>query len=328
MSPKNVNKNVSSLDCVVIGDVVWDIIIDNCSIDAIPEGGVVYTKEATITPGGSGNVACGLAFLGGKAVFIGKSGEDILGELYEKNLEEHGVKCKIFRDKTTKTGFAIVFLGKNQQRTFIVYRGANNHLSCDEIKKLDSVIEKAKYFYFSGFSLANDPQKSAILEAVNMAKKTELKIVFDPGAYNLVRNNRKFFLKILEKCDVLSLNTKEAEALTNKKGLNNIIGVLREFVPLVALKRGAKGAVIITPNIVFKVSAYHVESLDTTGAGDAFVAALIYGLIQEFPLKKTGIFANWFSSELIRNFGPRSFPSKSRVNSFLSQLIGNSSFPK
>jgi len=321
MSSKNVKKNATSLDCIIVGDVLWDIIIDSRSIDGIVEGGAVYTEEAIITPGGSGNVACGIAALGGKAAFIGKAGKDVLGELYRKDLENYGVKSKIFQDKTMNTGFTIVFLGENKQRSFIVFRGANNNLSPEEIQDQTSVLRKTKYVYVSGFSLVKRPQSSAIMEAVNIAKNFGAKIAFDPGAYNLVNAREKTFQRLVDSCDVLIANMDEAEAITKSENLDDVIEKLRSLKPdLIALKRGKRGAIMVTKDKLIRAPAYKARRVDTTGVGDAFAAATIYGLSRGFPIDKTGELSNWFASKVVSTLGSRAKIQKSEIEDYFKRF--------
>jgi sugar/nucleoside kinase (ribokinase family) len=123
-------------------------------------------------------------------------------------------------------------------------------------------------------------------------------------------------------CDVFSPNLKEARAITNADNIDDVVGELRERVPLSFLKCDQAGSVLISKNEVVKLPACHVKCVDPTGAGDAFTAAAIYGLSHKLPLESIGILANWFSGELISKVGPRSYPSKPKIAHFLKKLSG------
>jgi len=312
---------MESFDCAVIGDVFLDLIVQvNGDCERFFHGGTSYCNFAKAVLGGSGNVAAGLSAIGGAAAFVGKAGGDLLGKLYIQDLEERRVGTKIFIDKNSLTGLIIVFVENGKERSFLVFRGANDRMLPDEIEKAASLIETSNYVYFSGYSLVNDPQRKAIFKAVNMAKEFEKKIIFDPGAFNLVKSEKKLFTMLSGQCDVFSPNLEEARAITNITNIDDLINTLSEEIPLTALKCDEKGCILISKEKVVRVPGYSVRCIDPTGAGDAFTAGLIYGLSRGLPLESIGQLANWFASEVITGIGPRSFPRKTKIKGFLERL--------
>jgi len=308
-------------DCIIIGDIFVDLIIQvNGDHKGFLYGGTSYCDFAKVELGGSGNIAVGLSSLGGRVAFVGKAGMDLFGKLYARDLNKKKVASKIFFDKDAPTGLVIALVDNKKERSLLVFRGANNKLSIDEIRKATDVIRRSKYIYFSGYSLVYPPQQNAILQAVELARKFKAKIVFDPGSYNLIKSNQKLFAKLLDSCDIFSPNIDEAVAITHTTNIEDIIRKLRDKVPLTALKCGHNGCILISGKETVKVSGLNVKCLDPTGAGDAFTAALIYGLARGLPLESTSQLANWFAAEVVTHFGSRSFPSKSTIDSFLKRL--------
>jgi sugar/nucleoside kinase (ribokinase family) len=308
-------------DCTVIGDVFVDTIVKvNGNYERFFRGGTSYCNFAKALLGGSGNVAAGLSAMGGTPAFVGKAGYDFFGKLYIQDLKEDGVVTKIFLDKHSPTGLIIVLVEDEKQRSFLVFRGANDKLSPAEIDKAVSLIRKSTYLYFSGYSLVVDPQRSAILRAIDLAKKFKSKIIFDPGAFNLVKSEKALFTKLLDSCDVFSPNLAEARAITNVSDTDDVIDKLREKVPLTALRCDENGCILISKENVVRISSYDVECVDPTGAGDAFTAGLIYGLCRGLPLQSIGQLSSWFAAEVITRIGPRSFPTKSKIERFLKRL--------
>lgn len=306
-------------DCTIIGDVMIDIIVrEKMGKPRLVFGGTSYCSSAKVEFGGAGNVAAGLSTLGGKAAFIGKAGNDILGRLYIQDLRKRRVFPRVFIDETCSTGVDIIFLNHENERSFLVFRGANDRMSSNEIEKASCEIKKSAYVYFSGYSLVNQPQEDAVLHAVELARKHKRKIVFDPGAHNIVRSKKKLFTRLLSLCDVFSPNLEEASAITNMDCFEDIVEKLRGSVPFTALKLGKDGSLLISEKETVRTQGHRVQCMDTTGAGDAFVAAIIYGLNLELPLATTGRLANWFAGETITQMGSRSFPSRSRIRNFLN----------
>jgi len=307
-----------SCDCLVIGDVLWDIIIEDVP-KKLMLGGTAYTNNALLSAGGSGNVAVGIATLGGKAAFIGKAGKDFLGKQYKKDLLANNVKERVSYDKRVGTGFTVTFLNGDKQRSFIIFRGANDNLTPSEIESQTELLENATFLYISGYSLVREPQLKAVLWAVDAAEELGKKIIFDPGAHNLINSKRKLFVSLMERCHVFSPNLEEAKAITNSERITDIITELKKLhIDMIALKLGSKGSVLISPEATQRTPAVASKCIDSTGAGDAFVAATIYGLTHKLSLKSIGELANSYAGEVVSSFGARIAVSRSKIHQFLS----------
>jgi sugar/nucleoside kinase (ribokinase family) len=319
---KNAKKD---LDCTVIGDVFIDAtVVANSNQVHFSHGGTSYCELAKVDFGGSGNVAAGLASLEGKVAFVGKGGDDFFRKAYHQNLRALGIITKIFIDRNLPTGLLIALVDESIERSFLVFRGANDTLSKTEVERIANLLKRSKYVHISGHSLLHDPQKEAILRAVELSKTFGSKIVFDPGAHNIIKSKRQFFNDALGFCDVLSVNLEEAKAITNESNLDYIIDQLAKKVPLTALKCGPKGCILLSQEKILEVPGFKVKCLDPTGAGDAFTAALVYGLTHDISHESTCTLANWFASRVVTKFGARAFPAKSEIKSFLKELLDRS----
>ncbi|XES76061.1 MAG: carbohydrate kinase family protein [Candidatus Bathyarchaeia archaeon] len=308
------------IDCVVLGDVFFDIMIrqDPLKLSLI-KGGTSYVPMK-IEPGGIGNIAVGLKRLGGQATLIGKAGKDTFGFCYQDNLLSEGVNVKLIFDKFIPTGIITTFVAEDGERSFLVSRGANDFLSPEDVEKHKLCIQSAKCILLTGYSLVTALQESAIFKAVDIAKSFNVKIIFDIAAHNLVTEKRASFEKLVDSCDVLTLNYDEAKALTNQADLSSIAKTVCHRVPLVALRLGRAGCLMVTPQRTFKCAANVVQCVDSTGAGDAFVSALIYGLSKKFSIEQLAKLGNWYASYCVKNLGSRSFPNRAEIVTFFSSL--------
>ena len=308
-------------DCVAIGDVMFDVYVGNFASPVhFLKGGTFYCDFAKIDFGGTGNVASGLALLGGKTAFIGKAGNDCWGRLYDEDLKTKGVTTRIFYEDGLFTGLALVGVEGDGERSFCVFRGANDTLSEHDVEHAVDLIRRSEYLYFSGYSLANEPQRTAILKAAKTAKEHKTKIVFDPGAHNLIRSEPNLFARVLNLCDVFLPNLDEASEITKMTNMDKIIRTLRNKASLTAMKCGKAGCVLINKGEILKIPGFDVECVDSTGAGDAFAAGLIYGIVKGLPLFSTGRLANWLAAKVATKVGARSFPSGTEIQSFLKEL--------
>jgi fructokinase len=310
------------VDCVVIGDVMFDVFFQNEERHPVlSRRGTSYCSSAKIDFGGAGNVASALSLLGAKVLFVGKAGNDLWGKIYEADLIAHSVATNILFAKRISTGLALVTREKNCERSFFLFRGANNKLLKEEVNLSANALKNSDYLYFSGCSLVSNPQKRAILYAVNLAKRYNLKVIFDPGSHNLIKSNFKLFERLSNICDVFCPNLEEAKMITRTNQLQKIIERLQKRGRLTAVKCGEDGCILIKENEVLEIVGNKVKPLDTTGAGDAFIAALIYGLVKNLPYRTIGKLANWFAAQTVKGIGARAFPSKIGIERYLLHIF-------
>ncbi len=243
-------------------------------------------KEAfEVNPGGApANVLACLAKLGRKTAFIGKVGNDHFGKflfnyLKEKNIDVSSLK---FTDDANTT-LAFVHLDKKGERSFSFYRkpGADITLSKKDIDF--KMIKEAKIFHFGSLSLTDEPARTATLDAANYAKRESLIISYDPNYRKPLWKNideaKKFISLGLKYTDIIKISFEELELITSKKDLSAgtsklyDMGILVIFVTL-----GEKGAYYKYKGGNGLLKTYKVKAIDTTGAGDAFMGAILYKL--------------------------------------------------
>jgi sugar/nucleoside kinase (ribokinase family) len=158
------------------------------------------------------------------------------------------------------------------------------------------------------------------LKAARTAKEHKTRIIFDPGAHNLIRSEPRLFARALDLCNVFLPNLEEASEIAGTTDKDSIIDALKNRAPLTAMKCGKDGCMLINKKETVKVPGFMAKCVDSTGAGDAFASALIFGLANNFPLKNVGQLANWFASQVTTRIGARNFPSKTEIRSFLKEL--------
>jgi sugar/nucleoside kinase (ribokinase family) len=310
--------NSKSIDCTVVGDAMIDIVV--LGMSKMNPRGTSYCKTISVQPGGGGNIIEGLSKFGVTTAFIGKVGSDALGSVYNMDLDRLTPENHLIFDETIATGTCISMVDEEGERSMIVFRGANDTLTPQEIDNKRDIIANSKYLYVCGYSLIERPQADAIKKAVLIAKNEGVKVIFDPGSYNIVRDKEAIVRNLLASSDIVLPNQDEGRELAKGTSLNAIIEFLGKVAPKVFLKLGGQGCVIIEENSHQKISVGMVDSIDTTGAGDAFAAATIYGLTQNFSLEKTGTIANWFASRNVQLAGPRSFPDKHEIREMLESI--------
>jgi fructokinase len=266
-------------------------------IDFVPTVSGVTLIEAPAfkkAPGGApANVAAGLAKLGISSGFMGKVGDDAFGHFLAQTLQEVGVDTSaLCFSAEARTALAFVSLRADGEREFMFYR----HPSADMLYAPEEVdtayIRNARVLHYGSISLISGPSRSATLLAIEAARTAGLLISYDPNLrLNLwpsAEAAREGILLAWPLAQIIKVNEEELVFLTDQDptGFQNLSGLeaaARQLwhpkLRLLVITRGPAGCCYITPGFSGKVPGFAVEAVDTTGAGDGFVAGLLKGLL-------------------------------------------------
>jgi len=297
-----VEKNI---DLIVIGDAMVDVVLPLTDIEdirSLSQGGVTNTRMS-ISPGGAANVAYYMSKLGGRTAFTGRIGDDYYGRLFADDLTNHGITANVSTDPNENTGVVHVLVFPGGERFFIDDRGANANLAYEDIDL--NMVKSSRFVYFLGYSFQDELAIRSIIRAIDDISG-DTRVVFNPGAPNLATRFRKEFIDtIREYVDIIILNEAEAKYLTQCDSNEDILSFLLTMTNIVALTRGELGSIVASKNEMHFIEAPLVEPVDTTGAGDAYSAGLIYGLRQGWDLRKAGGSASKIASRVVTYLGAR-----------------------
>jgi len=284
----------------VIGDAFIDIVVP---INKFAKEGA-FNTHISFEYGGTANVVVWANRLGVKSIFAGKIGNDVLGRTFKENLSKEGVKDLCIIDKHFPTGICICLVYRDGHRMMITNRGANDNLSVSDIKKIENRLLEGNIIFLTGYSLISEKTSKAIFYIAKKAKKNDKLICFNPGSPNIINGT---FLEILKKyCDILILNYEEAKSLSGKKTVNDILERLKKLVSLIVLTLGEGGSITWNEGEIIKTHAVKVKKVvDTTGAGDAFSAGFLVGLLKGCNMKKSLELGHKTASEVIQRYGAR-----------------------
>jgi fructokinase len=233
-------------------------------------------------PGGApANVAVGVARLNYPSAFMGQVGDDpfghfLAGVLRADQINVRGLK---FSDKA-RTALAFVSLAEGGERSFVFYR----HPSADMLMTPDdvdfSVIDAARIFHFGSITLIGEPSRSATLAAVEYARDRGLRLSYDPNLRLALWPDadaaRAGMLSGLEYAHIVKVSDEEVEFMT---GAADVGPLWRDQTELIVVTHGARGATVYTRSAHYYLPGFQVVPVDTTGAGDGFVAGLLVGLL-------------------------------------------------
>lgn len=265
--------------------------IGEALIDFIPNKKGVALKEVTgfeKAPGGApANVAVTVSKLGGKSAFIGKVGQDAFGEFLIDVLKEAKVNTDYV--KTTKkanTALAFVSLKSDGNRDFSFYRNpsADMLLNQDEINK--EWFNMGDVLHFCSVDLIEAPVKYAHIKAIDSMIEKGGMVSFDPNVrlplWDNAENCRQTILEFIPKAHIAKISDEELEFITGIKDEEQAIqSLFKGNIKIVIYTKGNEGAVLFTKNIKAEVKGIKITAVDTTGAGDSFIGAVLYKLTQK-----------------------------------------------
>ena len=280
------------MDVLSLGIYVADVL--GRPIDQFPEKGkLVLFDELEIHAGGcANNTAIVLARLGISAGAMGKVGTDAFGDLILKTLIDNGVDTAgMQQDTSASTSFTFVAVASDGERTFYHYIGANGELC--EVDLNWEVIKRAKILHIAGALVMprfdGEPMANVLREAKNLGITTSLDTVYDATGK---------WMETLEPClpyvDMFLPSIVEAQLLTGISDAREITQFLRSRygIHTIAIKMGENGSYVSTPEREHFASAYPVNVVDATGAGDAYVAGFLAGTLMGWDLKATAELAS------------------------------------
>jgi fructokinase len=236
-------------------------------------------------PGGApANVLAQINKLSGTTAFLGKVGDDEFGRFLERILKDTGVDTAgLILDPAYLTTLAFVHLSENGDRSFSFYRreGADIMLRFEEINR--SIIDNSKMFHFGSVSLSGQPCRDAVHEAVRYVKSKSKIISYDPNYRPLLWPNeteaKAEIAKLFDGADILKVSEEEMTLLTGETDLEKgTAPLVEQGVSIVLVSLGAKGAYYRCAAGSGSLPAYDVKTIDTTGAGDSFLGAVLFRL--------------------------------------------------
>jgi len=261
---------------VCLGEVLIDLVAADPG--ATVEESTVFRKAAGGAPA---NVAVGLARLRLHAAFIGKLAEDPFGKFLRITLESEGVDTSgLVTDQAARTPLAFVGAGMSKERGFVFYhRGmADTTLRTEELDR--ELIARARIFHFGSVTLVAEPGRTATIEAALLARGRGALVSFDPNIrlelWDRPQDAHDGILAVLPLANLVKMSLDEVLWFTGEDDLEAGARRLREYGPtVIAVTLGAEGAYFQTAAADGYVPGFKVASIDATGAGDAFVAALL-----------------------------------------------------
>lgn len=295
----------------VLGSINFDLVI---FLKKFPEiGETVKGNSIFFNLGGKGaNQAITIKKLNGDVLFIGRVGDDYFGKYLINNLNQFNLDYEIKIDNNLNTGIAIINVDENGKNKIVIYEGANSGVRDEEIDFLKDRIKGEDLLLMQG-----EIPFETITNAVEIAKKSQAKVIFDPAPAKLEFKNLFPYLTYITPNEVeIQMLTPDISELDDK-----IDFLINSGVYGVIVKLGEKGIVYKDRDgRYFKLDAYKVNAVDTTAAGDIFNGAFALCLSKNFNLKYSLKFSQAASAISVTRKGATiSCPDYNEVIKFLEE---------
>lgn len=264
-------------------------------------GSKVEVDKIFFTSGGGGtNTAVAFSKLGFKTACVASVGDDISGQAVLEDLQKEKTDTKfIIKTRKTNTAYSVILSVPKKERTILVYRGASEKVTPKEISWSKM---KSKWFYISSLG-GNFTLLKKIFEH---AKKHKIKIAINPGSKEIAQPKR--LLLLLKKADVLLLNQEEGSLLTKvsfKKPwaiLKKLDGEIQGVVVMTSGKSGSRAAF---EGSIYEAGVIPVRVVERTGAGDAFGAGFVSGMMLKNDISYAMKLATANSTSVIQKIGAK-----------------------
>lgn len=236
-------------------------------------------------PGGApANVLAMNTRLGGVTSFIGKVGDDDFGRFLKKTLVDGGVGTEgLVMSADVNTTLAFVQLTEHGDRSFSFYRKPGADMMLTEAELKEELITGCRILHFGSVSLTDEPCRSATLAAAKKAKDAGCIISYDPNfrppLWDDAARAKSEILNAMPLADIVKVSEEELLMLTGESDLEIGAAKLAAYGPsLILVSLGPKGAFFHTEKVNGILPTYDVRTVDTTGAGDAFLGAVHFKL--------------------------------------------------
>ncbi len=301
-------------DVVVVGSANTDYTIRG---KALPKPGeTALGKQFYIGQGGKGaNQAVAAARLGARVAFVGRLGNDDRAEAMLRQLQTEGINTDfVVKDPEAETGAAVIHVAESGEKQIFMAPNANGNLSVEDVQRAE-VIRQTKILI-----IQLEIPLETVLEATRLAHESGAKIVLDPAPPIDLPDD------LMKRVHVMKPDSHEAQVLTGievkdrasaRKAADKL---LAKGAKAVAVQAGDEGNLLVWKDGEAFMPLIPVESVDATGAGDAFVGALAVALAEGKGWTEAGPFANAAAALKTTKMGAQGLPRRQAVLNLAAQV--------
>ncbi|MBE6485595.1 MAG: carbohydrate kinase family protein [Methanosphaera stadtmanae] len=286
-----------------------------------PIDGETYIYNETKSCGGSAsNTIIGTAKLGLKSGYIGKIGSDSNGQMMKDYLIKNNVNIDHLIESEGETGEVIGFVDNEGNRKLYVTPKINDKIYNKDINR--NYLLNSKVLHLTSFVGLNpdDPSINTQFELLEEIS-SKITVSFDPGML-YVNKGKDFMEKLISYTDILLINESELLITTQEEDFEKAVEKIAPKVDILVVKRSTEGSFIKKDDEEYNVGIFKVDTVDTTGAGDAYNAGFLYGYLKGYSLEESGIIGSYVAAQSTTKTGAtEAIPNIRDIN--ISEIINN-----
>jgi sugar/nucleoside kinase (ribokinase family) len=266
--------------------------------------------------GSAANTIIAFSQFGGKAAYNTVLGNDDFGHFYAEEFHELGIILNAEKMENIPTGTCLVFITPDSERTMYTHLGATANFGDKNID--EDIISRSKWIYIEGYKFTEQSSTEAIFRALDLCLKhdTKISVTFsDSFITSLFKDNLK---KVVDRADLIFCNETEAISYTQASDISEAIEIFKKTIKNFVVTLGSKGSIIFWNGTEYLIPAYQTQPVDTTGAGDMYAGAFLYGLIHRNEIEFAGNLASLASSLIVSQYGAR---SKTNLNLLKEKML-------
>ena len=258
------------------------------------------------TSGGSaGNTVAGLKSLGARAAFLGKVGDDTLGESYVEDMRKIGADFfgTPLKDGAS-TARSMIAVTPDGERSMNTYLGASTEFAASDVDA--RAVASGEWLYLEGYLFDKPAAKTAFVHASEVAKSAGRKVAITMSDVFCVDRHRESFVHLIRThCDLVFANEAELLAIYETQDFDEAVSQIRTDSQIAAITRSSKGSVIVSGSDTWVAPVRAAPVVDATGAGDQYAAGVLYGITHGLSLREAAELGNLCAREVISHIGPR-----------------------
>ncbi len=291
-------------------------------MDTLPLPSVTHHASNIHTEaGGKGyNQAVACKKLGVETSYLGRIGNDHYGEVCKSYIESLGVKSIFEIDDKNNTALATILFDETGENTVIVYPGASQYLDIKSVELFKEEIKKADYLI-----IQYELPLGVIKESIKIAKESDTKVILNPAP--AIYDD----IELINDAYIITPNFEECKKIFNLPDvsldeLEDILYLIcKKLKKIIIVTLGSNGVLVACQNWCKRLDAFKVDTVDTTGAGDVFTAALTVGLVEGKTLIDAVTFATAASAlSVTKPYVMGAIPTYDEVIEFLNDVKNKS----
>ncbi len=253
--------------------------------------------------GSAANSIIAFTQLGGKSAYQTVLGNDDYGKFYANEFSELNINLRYKSLDEYSTGTCVILITPDGERTMHTYLGATAYFRPEFVD--EDLIKESEWLYIEGYEFSQEWSTEAIFKAIKCAKENNTKVALTFSADFIISVFRDNLQKAAQQADLIFCNESEAMNFTATDNYESAFDQLSATCPNVVVTLGKNGAIYKWDGKVYYVPAYSAEVIDTTGAGDMFAGAFLFGLINDYSPIVAGHLASFASGRIVAQYGAR-----------------------